>query len=138
MIRTCLLLVIAGAAVVHGLPAEAQQPAGDNEKALKQAMLGKAREVYQHTMTMWRHGTVAIGPEEMYRWSQRWLEAQRDLAGGKEERLTALREHLERMKGLEKIAEGQVRAGQGSQRDVAEASYYRLQAELWLSREIAR
>jgi hypothetical protein len=48
-------------------------------------------------MDQLKAGAADIPCEELYRWSRRWLEAQLDLAGKREERTAALRDHLARM-----------------------------------------
>ena len=79
-------------------------------------------------------GLQGSSAEELYTWSRRWLDAEVDLAANKEEKMAAHQRHLDRMKGLEKIAKAMVVTGQGRASDASAAVYYRTQAELWLTR----
>jgi RNA polymerase sigma factor (sigma-70 family) len=146
-----VLLAVLGAGVGTGVafglkaveqPGAAERPkeaAGQRaqaegaEAALKKALVEEARKVYEQDV---RQLKVAfdIAAEDVYRWSRRWLEAQMDLAVNKEERMAALRDHLGRMKDLEKVMTAAARAGQRREADAAAGRYYRAQAELWLAR----
>ena len=50
-------------------------------------------------------------------------------------RLTALEEHLDRMKKLEALIKKVRRLGFGRSYDVGASEYYRLEAEFWLARK---
>jgi RND family efflux transporter MFP subunit len=76
--------------------------------------------------------------EEVYTWSVRWLNAQRDVSNKKDERLAALEAHLQRMKDLEKRVEALHKGGRTSPLDPLAAEAYRVEAELWLAQEKAR
>jgi hypothetical protein len=125
-----LLVLLAGSGT-------ASAQANEEQGRLQKAMLQEARKVYEQNVAVIKAGREGVGPEEMYRWSQRWLDSQLDLAATKEERRAARRDHFERMKGLEKIAQALVQAGKEPPAHASAATYYRLQAELWLSREQA-
>jgi multidrug resistance efflux pump len=105
----------------------------DAELALKKALVDEARKVYEQTVIRFRNGQGAR-PDDLYPWSRRWLEAQLELAGSKEARVAALRDHLDRMKDLEKITKGLADTGQGRTADASAGRFYRIQAELWLAR----
>ena len=72
----------------------------------------------------------------LFRSSRRWLEAQYELAGTKEARIAAYREHFERMRRLEELVSDLVKEGLPKIRvtmiDVHACEYSRVQAELWL------
>jgi hypothetical protein len=76
---------------------------------------------------------VTEKPEDVYIWSVRWLQAQRDLSPKHEDQVVALEAHLQRMTELKKQI-------QMLSRDlllpvkVDEAEWYRLEAELWLAK----
>jgi RNA polymerase sigma factor (sigma-70 family) len=70
--------------------------------------------------------------------SRRLVEAQRDMNGSKEDLLTALKDHVERMKQIEKINQDRFDAGRLPIYDLAESTYYRTEAEIWLERAKAK
>lgn len=115
-------------------PAAPQAAAGaqvnDAILQLKKGMLEKARKVYELDMARLRNAQLA-GTDSLCLWSRRWLDAQLDLAKGKDDRLTAYRDHVERMRAVERIAKTYFAAGQGREGDATAAEYSRLQAELW-------
>ena len=134
-----VLLALAGPAVRAGGPAAAgQAPAAnkapDGQIALKKALLTVARNTYEQFLQRRRLGLADPGAETYYLWSRRWLDAQLDLAGNKEERAAAYRDHLGRMRDVEQKARAQARAGQAEGAGASAAEYFRLQAELWLAR----
>jgi hypothetical protein len=75
-------------------------------------------------------------PGEVYNWSVRWLNAQRDLSSKKDDQIAALDGHLQRMKDLEKRVAAL--SGQVSELEASAAEFYRVEAELWLAREKAK
>ncbi len=105
-----------------------------DEAALRKTELEEARKTYEMNLQRFRAATGGVTPEDLYRWSRRWLEAQLDSVGNKQERTAALRGHLERMRDLEKRTESLAKAGQGTTADASAGKYYRTQAELWLAR----
>src|SRR5579885_1387019 len=83
-----------------------------------------------------RAGNVLIylgHPEDVYAWSVRWLQAQRDLSPKQEDQVAALDAHLKRMTELKKTV-------QNLSRDLVppiktdEAEWYRLEAQIWLAK----
>jgi RND family efflux transporter MFP subunit len=136
MTGTATLESLKGPAAVNP-PAAAGPGAGDMDTAAKKALLEAARKVYEFDAARARNGE-AVGAEDSYRWSHRWLEAQRDLTEAKAERVTAHRDHLERMKALENRTKALADAGQGRPSDAAAGRYYRIQAELWLEQAKAK
>ena len=99
------------------------------EKAYRAAFEGLTRTK--------RIGNVLIQeterPEEVYVWSVRWLQAQRDLSAKPEDRIAALEAHLKRMMELKKQVEMLSRDLMPLPR-VDEAEWYRLEAQLWLAK----
>jgi hypothetical protein len=135
-----MLVLLAGSGAAYHLaagpkdnPAPPKQ-VKEEELRLKKALRDEARKVYEHNLATHKFGNTPISMEEMCRWSRRWLEGQLDLAEGRQEQQTALRDHLERMKVVERMAQALVTAGQGRPADASAATYHRLQAELWLAR----
>jgi hypothetical protein len=73
--------------------------------------------------------------EQVHQWSQRWMNAEREVNSKKAEQLEALKGHVNRMQQLEKAAQDRLRTGKGLASDVCSAEYHRLDAELALSRQ---
>jgi hypothetical protein len=76
---------------------------------------------------------AANDPERFYRWSRRWLEAERLLGDTKQKRLAAYTGHLERMRTLEAARQEAVKHGLASKVDLAAVRFYRVEAEQWLA-----
>jgi hypothetical protein len=119
-------------------PASSPGKPEDVEGPLKKALVEEARKTYELDLARLKGGSGGVPPEDLYRWSRRWVKAQLDLAGTKEERLAALRDHVERMKDLEKMTKALADTGQGSTADATAGRFYRAQAELWLTRARAK
>lgn len=66
-------------------------------------------------------------PESVYLWSVRWADAE----GAKP---AAVDQHLDRMKLLEAAIDKAAKAGTATSADVAAASWYRAEAEVWSAR----
>lgn len=105
--------------------------------ALYKSRLEAAQKAYQMLAKRVEAG-AANDVEGMYRWSQRWLDAQRDVSAKKEDQIAALEAHLGRMSELEKLAKNFAKAGQGLAQDAFAAEYYRADAELQLMRAKAK
>jgi hypothetical protein len=105
----------------------------EDEGALKKALLEHARKTYELTLRG-PDGDGGMGSAEAcYRWSRRWLEAQLGLAHKEPERGAAYRDHLTRMKELEQRAKALWQVGKLRPADLPAASFYRTEAELWLT-----
>ncbi len=107
--------------------------ADKDEAGLKKALVETAQKTYEQNLALMK-GLQGVSAEELYSWSRRWLDAEVDLAGNKEERVAAHQRHLDRMKDLEKVLKNLAITGQGRQSDATAGTYYRTQAELWLTR----
>jgi RNA polymerase sigma factor (sigma-70 family) len=111
----------------------------DEMTTLLKARIALAQKGYEAAVPLLtqtkRFGNVLspVGkPEDVYNWSIRWLQAQRDMSPKHEDQVAALEAHLKRMTELkEKVKQ--------LARDlllgitVDEAEWYRLEAELWLA-----
>lgn len=109
-------------------PAEAK-----DTSALKKALVEAAQTTYKQDLARMK-GLQGSSPEDLYVWSRRWLDAEMDLAANKDEKVASHHRHLDRMKEVEKMAKAMAVTGQGRQSDATAATYYRTQAELWLTR----
>jgi hypothetical protein len=91
-----------------------------------------ARRAYLTAWANYRDGYV---PEELvYRWSKRWLKAERAVDGSREGQVAAFRGHLDRMRQLESVVRKLQRVRLSTIDQVSAAEYYRSEAALWLAR----
>ncbi len=72
--------------------------------------------------------------ELLYRWSCRWLDAEREISSRQEDVLAACRAHLGRMRELERVARERFRNRYVPVEEDTAAQFYRLEAEIWLER----
>jgi hypothetical protein len=101
--------------------------------------LARARHeaaVKQYDETWAYYQQARIDSYQVYVWSRIILDCRRDMAKNAADRITALEEHLNRMKKLDALISRIRRLGFGRSYDVGSAVYYRTEAEYWL--EVAR
>jgi hypothetical protein len=125
------------------------EPAKDAKTADEVAMLLKARiavaekayhEAWEELGRTQRFGNVLIlvgKPEDVYTWSVRLLQAQRDLSSKYEEQIAALEAHLKRMTELQKRVKMAVKDLLQPKAE-SEAEWYRLEAQLWMVQSKAK
>jgi outer membrane protein TolC len=123
-----MTFVLLAASAAFAAPAPA---AAEVAPKLLQARRDAAQQAYDLTLAMYRTGKGDA--EGVYRWSQRWLVAQQDMAGTKAERTAAAEAHLGRMKDLEKVAEKLVKTGLVAPLEGKAARFYVAEAEVWLA-----
>ncbi len=124
--------------------AKSSQQAGDGTTALLKARPGLAQKGYEASFDALRQTTrfgdvlVVIGkPEEVYRWSIRWLQADRDLSPKGADPLAALEAHLKRTTDLQKRVEALNREILPNTAKL-EAEWYVQEARLWLEQAKAK
>jgi hypothetical protein len=91
-----------------------------------------ARRTCQALAQEYLEGKATV--EQVHQWSQRWLNAQRDLSSKKADQLAALEAHVSRMQELEKAARTRFDSHRGALSDLSAAEYHRIDAQLALSR----
>jgi hypothetical protein len=74
---------------------------------------------------------LGVDAEGAYKWSCRWLEAERQVSDNKEDRIAAAQAHLDRMKALKKRAH-EVAARNSADVNLPGTEYYCVEAEIWL------
>jgi hypothetical protein len=132
------LRVLVAAVVVCGLLLGVKVAMATAEKAVDTKELAKerrgaARDAYEFAWDEFKPFDLSKGDgEKVYRWSRRWMEAERDLATTKAERVAALQGHLERMKKLEEEVQGYAR-GTIPFQQLAATKFFRAEAETWLA-----
>jgi RNA polymerase sigma factor (sigma-70 family) len=117
-------------------------PAGDSRaEALKKEKVELAKAAFNEAWQDFTDQGGAVDP--VYEWSKNWLHAQLTIMEDKKDRTRAIKEHLNRMKDLEKSAQTQfdqlveimkLKPGgiRTSKRACAAARFYRAEAELWV------
>jgi hypothetical protein len=111
--------------------AEADPAPAPVSTRLAKQLRDAARTTYETTWTNYREGRVP--GELVYRWSRRWLKAERQLSDKPADQLAAFQAHRDRMQKLEALVERVHRAGQTTVDEVSAAEYYRVEADLWLA-----
>jgi hypothetical protein len=127
-IFACLGLIAAGVFS----PAADYQP--DTNAPNAKARHDAAKKVYEMA---WQHHAQSpdegTGNVEFYHdWSVRWLHAERDLGRKKSDHITALEEHLNRMKLWKERLGGSVKEGAAPAHEASAAEFFLLEAEDWL------
>ena len=89
-----------------------------------------ARKTFETIWTNFREGRAP--DENLYRWSLRWLDAERQLSDKHDDQVAAFKAHWERMWELEKIIRNVRRSGQATIDEVSATEFYRVEAEIWL------
>ena len=117
----------------HNAVDRPKKDAGTDIKKLAQAQVDAAHRAYDVAMKLWKQLQPGVKPEDVYTWSVRWLNAQRDLSSKQEDHLSALNAHLQRMQEQAKVAKALWQAGVGSPLDSVAADYYLTEAEFWLA-----
>jgi hypothetical protein len=114
-------------------------PVDETEATDAEALLEAARTAYQGHLQRGRiDPALGNDPEYLYRWSRRWLEAERALGRTKEKRVAAYTAHLERMRTLEARQKELVKQHLAARHALAEAKFFRIEAGQWLAQEKGR
>ncbi|HEX3447983.1 MAG TPA: hypothetical protein VHS97_06995 [Isosphaeraceae bacterium] len=109
-------------------PAPPEKPA--TVSPLAEARYRAAVKQFDETWAYYRQ--ARIDSYQVYVWSRLVLESRRAIAVKPAEQITALEDHLDRMKKLEELVTKIRRLGFGRSYDVGASEYYRLEAENWL------
>jgi hypothetical protein len=127
-----VILTLGGDATAAGKGAkETTTKKGPTE--LEKALVEVAREGYTAYLEEVEVGKI-IPSEEMFRWSRRWLDAQRTLSDKKADQVAAFKAHCDRMKEMEKRLKGFFDAGKIGVKDYKAGQYRYVQAQIWLAR----
>lgn len=119
------LVLAAALALAAVTPASADDDPG--------AIVDAAAKAYEVALKRWESGA---GPgDDIYTWSVRWLDAQRDLPLKGKALAAAASAHLERMKTLAERTRVKVDAGAVSALDAVATVFYVREAERWVKRK---
>jgi hypothetical protein len=126
--RTLIFGLLLAALSIAPAPATGPDPLS----SLAQARLQAAVKQYEETWSYYQQ--ARIDTYQVYVWSKLILDCRRDIADRPTEHVTALDDHLNRMKKLETLVKKVRRLGFGRSYDVGASEYYRLEAEHWLAK----
>ena len=87
---------------------------------------------------MAQNGMLSLADASFSVWGRRRLETLRKAGAGKAEIVAALENHLNSLKREKAIAKARFDSGQGTQLEIYEVQFRRLEAEIWLNEEKAR
>jgi hypothetical protein len=71
---------------------------------------------------------AALDPENLFRWSLRWMAAEQELSATKGDRIATADAHPERMKKRETVFEHHLEGKRITPAELAAAAFYRLEA----------
>jgi hypothetical protein len=130
MIRYGGLLALALSILSAG-PAGAADPEAANLLArLAVQRRDAARKSYEVFWLDYRERRTS--EDLLYRWSLRWLEAEKDLSDQQADRVAAYQGHYDRMRDLDRLIRRLHTSGQSTIEEASAAEYYRVEAEVWL------
>src|SRR5690242_18753525 len=107
-----VILIVAAVLAAHWRGLTAEDPKGAKPAPAKlQERLQTAQKTYELSLEAQQHGVAYIDQEHLYRWSVRWMEAEREAAQKQPDRITALARHWKRMQSAKEIAKKMHEAG---------------------------
>lgn len=133
--RLPLVVLVAGGVLLDIRATESTGKKTERTQKLVEERSRAARHAYEAVWAKFQPFDLSKGDgEDVYRWSRRWMEAERERATSAAERVAAARGHFERMKKLEQEVQGYAR-GTIPFQQLACTQFYRAEAELWLLAE---
>jgi hypothetical protein len=131
--RILLFALVVGGALLGPMAAGPTEDKTVSAEKHAEERLDAARNAYESVWTKFKPFDLSKGDgEDVYRWSRRWMEAERDLTTTKAERVAALQGHSQRMKKLEEEVQAYAR-GTIPFQQLAATKFYRAEAETWLA-----
>jgi hypothetical protein len=131
-------MLVPGGVLLAVRPAEPTQVKTVSTQKLTEERLSGARSAYEAVWAKFKPFDLSKGDgEDVYRWSRRWMEVEREMATSKATRVAALQGHFERMKKLEQEVQEYARGTIPLQQLVA-TQFYRAEAGLWLLAKTAK
>jgi hypothetical protein len=126
--RTLMAVVIALGLTFTNVQGAEPSPVASNVARLMRNKLEAAQKTFKQ---VW--DSQGGDPERAYRWSCRWLEAERALSDKTGDRIAALQAHRERMREIEQVTRRQFHQGFTSLLQVRASEFYVAEAEVWMS-----
>jgi hypothetical protein len=130
MTRSAAFALCAVVLALTLVSAEPKPASSEVPRKLLEERLATARSLYEMTLARYQQGQAEQG--DLLTWSENWLESELQLEPKPAERVQSLRNHLERVRNVERIAQARFDAARGHQSEALAAKYYRLGAEIRL------
>ncbi len=130
LILTILILSAGRICIPGGAYGEAA-PAPEPPKVPKEMLerrLEAAKAVWEIKWDLWQRNRMPLG--ELFGWSERLLEAELPLREKQNDRIEALKAHVDRTRKIEQIASNLFESARGSSADAQTARYERINAEI--------
>ncbi len=124
-----------------GAGAAAPAPAGPDmaaNRALAREALALIEDAFAMMREMAQNGSFNIADPSFSIWAHRRLEMLRRAGAGKAEIVAALEKEIDRLKLDEAIAKVRKESARGTEVQVRDVQFRRLEAEIWLNEEKAR
>ena len=125
-----LLLLLLGLVSAGPVAAGADQETANTLARLAVQRRDAARRTYEALWLDYRERRAS--EDLLYRWSLRWLEAERELSDQPADQVAAYQAHFERMRDLDRIIRRLRGSGQTTVEEAGATEYYRVEAEIWL------
>jgi RNA polymerase sigma factor (sigma-70 family) len=119
-----------------GAPLAAQDIAAERALARQQLVLINNALAMLHNFAL--NARIDLGSPSMAIWERRRLETLRKAGAGKAEMIAALEETIKSLNAYEAVAKARKEAARGTELDVFEFQFRRMEAEGWLKEEKAR
>jgi RNA polymerase sigma factor (sigma-70 family) len=95
----------------------------------REARVQAAQKVYEGVLSRWQGDPQFEGPEQLYQWSRRWMEAKQAVDDTRQNRLQAVKDHLERMSQLKAKIEQGVKGRVLPAYELEAGKFYQFEAE---------
>jgi hypothetical protein len=130
ILLSMVMMLFASVGALKGAPSPDEAAA---KAELLKAKTEAARKAYEITTKFIGGIGTKFDPEKAYLWSRRWLESECAATTDKEKRLTALKDHRQRMRDLKIWVNKLIKEGVGgvALADSAGVDYYLAEADLW-------
>ena len=138
MFRQRILQLMLPCVILVGLGVAASAPADpEDARSLAEQRLKVAQEANDAIKAMRKTGEIA-GPQQVYRWSRRLMEAEVAMSEKKADRIAAINGYLLRVKRMEELAKQGYDQGEVGYLELLDAKWRVLEAESLLSQAKAR
>ena len=131
----CGLLALGNGLIAQQRPgAGANVPGGNTPiaptiRGLIEARIAVAKDIFEMSLAPAQNAPL----EDLPAWSRHWMDDQVALDSDPRKQLAAIQDHLNRLKGLEEMAEARHQAARGGQATTLKMKYARLEAEQMLA-----
>jgi hypothetical protein len=138
LLLALVALAVALAPAAPEPPAKAGAEALAVNKPLAEEQLKLIDQGLAELDRLYKNGELSITSPRFTHWERRRVDALRAAGAGKTEIIAALERYVKRLKDVEGFTKTLHERDQATRADIMEATYERLEAEIWLNREKAR